>query len=254
MRLVASAVRRPRRRLHGSPSRFRAVLGITGEIAVTTGILLLLYWLWLFWWTSMLARGAADDLVTRYVHDLPPASAQHPPLRTDPPPILDEPGTGELIGILRVPSWNGLTTNAMPILQGTGRAILNQGAAGHYENTQMPGDIGNSAYAGHRRGYGNSFFYVDRLQSGARIVIETPETWYVYTVTGAEIVDPSEYQVTSPVPHHPERKPGKRLLTLTTCHSLTAGAYGNDHRWITYAEFAGWLPRAEGTPRGIDAA
>ena len=58
-------------------------------------------------------------------------------------------------------------------------------------------------------------------------------------------------EVVAPVPHHPEEVPTERLLTMTTCHSLTAGEWGNDHRWITYATFSYWMPRSEGRPASV---
>lgn len=226
----------------------RTVIAVCGELVVTAGVLALLYLVWLFWWTSVVANRHADEAVAAFAVSAPAVSAEPAELRTGDPPVMPAAAPGETIGLLRVPRWSGLTANAMPIVEGIGSDVLDRAAAGHYPSTQMPGDLGNVGLAGHRRTYGNSFRHVDLLREHDAIVVETAETWYVYQVTGWEIVEPTRSEVVAPVPHHPERAPTARLLTLTTCHSLTAGEYGNDHRWITYAELVGWLPRSDGTP------
>ncbi|TKR27318.1 class E sortase [Cellulomonas hominis] len=242
---------RTRRRSRCAP--LRTAVAVCGELVVTVGVLALLYLVWLFWWTSVVAGRHAADAVEAFAVAAPAGSAQPAELRIGDPPVLPAAEPGETIGLLRVPRWSGLTANAMPVVEGTGADVLDRAAAGHYPGTQMPGDVGNVGLAGHRRTYGNSFRYVDRLRVGDPIVIETAETWYVYEVTGWEIVHPASSDVVAPVPHHPERAPTARMLTLTTCHSLTTGEYGNDHRWITYAELVGWLPRGDGTPAVLTA-
>ena len=42
-----------------------------------------------------------------------------------------------------------------------------------------------------------------------------------------------------------------RYITLTTCHSLTTGEWGNDHRWIVHGKFSYWMPRTEGRPASV---
>ena len=232
-------------------TRLRSVLGVCGELVITFGVLVLAYGAWLFFWTSVDARADAHESVRAFSVAVAPAGGDVAPLHTEEPPVPPTPNLGDTLGVLQVPRWSGLTDNAMPIREGTRKAILDQAAAGHYVDSQLPGQVGNMALAGHRRTYGNSFRYVDRLRVGDALVVETADTWYVYRVNGSEIVRPDQSDVVAPVPHQPEVRPTQRLLTLTTCHSLTQGEYGNDHRWITYAELEGWLPRAEGTPAAL---
>ncbi|MFE7408354.1 class E sortase [Isoptericola sp. NPDC057559] len=235
--------RPPRRRSAGS-----AVVGGVGELLITLGVVLGLFVVWQLWWTSVEANAQAQEVVQEFRATLPPANPAVAELRTDDPPVPDPVGYGETIGTLIVPRWYGLTNNAMPIAEGTGMDVLDKAMAGHYEASQQVGDIGNFALAGHRRTHGNSFRHVDELKKGDQVIVETAKTWYVYEVTDHEIVTPDQVDVVAPVPHHPDQKPTERLLTLTTCHSLTLGEYGNDHRWITYATFVGWMDRADGTP------
>lgn len=236
---------RPRR------SAGAAVAGVLGEILITLGLVLGLYVVWQLWWTSVGATAQAQEIMADFEETLPPVVETAGELRTDDPPVPEPAAHGETTGVLIVPRWYGQTNNTMPIVEGTETALLDKAVAGHYPSTQQVGEVGNFALAGHRRTYGNSFRYVNELEPGDQVIVETATTWYVYEVTGHEIVDPTDVDVIAPVPNHPEQQPTERLLTLTTCHSLTLGEYGNDKRWITYATFVGWMDRAEGTPEQV---
>ncbi|WP_240930502.1 class E sortase [Isoptericola sp. BMS4] len=230
------------------------IVGGLGELLITVGVFLGLFVVWQLWWTSVEASAQATEIMDEFRHDLTPAKTEPAPegLVTDePPPVPDQVGYGETIGTLIVPEWYGLTNNAMPVVEGTGQDVLDQALAGHYEKSQQVGEVGNFALAGHRRTHGNSFRHVDELEKGDQIIVETADTWYVYEVMSEEIVTPDQVEVVAPVPHHPDQEPTDRLLTLTTCHSLTLGEYGNDHRWITYASFVGWMAREDGTPEQV---
>ncbi|WP_346774814.1 class E sortase [Cellulomonas sp. IC4_254] len=228
-----------------------SAVGVLGELMITLGVLLALLLVWQLWWTTVVARQDADAVLAEVRAALPPAAATTAALRTDDPPVPEPVGHGEVVGVLTVPRWDGLTRNAMPVVEGTTPDLLDRALAGRYPETQRVGEVGNVALAGHRRTFGDSFRYVDRLVPGDPVVIETASTWYVYEVTAHEVVDPSESSVLAPVPKQPGVAPAERLLTLTTCHSRTLGEYGNDQRWITYATFVGWLDRAEGTPEPV---
>ncbi|MEK8229161.1 sortase [Oerskovia sp. M15] len=128
-------------------------------------------------------------------------------LRTDDPPVPEAAAEGETIGVLVVPRWYGKTNNTMPIVQGTTTALLNKAVAGHYTQTQQVGEVGNFALAGHRRTYGNSFRFVNELVPGDQVIVETATTWYVYEVTGHEVVLPSQIDVIAPVPNQPGSSP-----------------------------------------------
>ena len=118
-------------------------------------------------------------------------------------------------------------------------------------NTQQLGEVGNFAIAGHRRTYGNSFRRIDLLQEGDEIIVSTAKTWYVFKVTGHELVKPEQVEVIAPVPNQPDAQPTDRYITLTTCHGSTAGEFGNDLRWIVHAKFAYWMDRSEGRPESV---
>jgi sortase A len=83
---------------------------------------------------------------------------------------------------------------------------------GHFPDTPLPGQLGNSAIAGHRTTYGQPFHNVDKLDNGDEIIVTTPAGRFVYRVTGQQIVSPSDYQVVATT------DPSRATITLTSCH------------------------------------
>lgn len=238
---------------HGArrvPARI-GVLGFLGELLLTLGIVVGLFVVWQLWWTGIgPVQEAREQVAQFYEHVAPAAPEPVAPdgLRTDDVPDVPQVGHGETLGVLVVPDWADKTQNRMPIVEGVTPDILDRAFAGHYPGTATPGQLGNFSVAGHRRSYGNNFLHVPDLEAGDAVVVETAETWFVYRVTGHEIVTPDRTDVVAPVPGKPAAEPDRRLLTMTTCHSVRYGAFGNDHRWIVHAELEGWLPRSAGTP------
>lgn len=83
---------------------------------------------------------------------------------------------------------------------------------GHFPDTPLPGQLGNTAIAGHRTTYGQPFHNVDQLQVGDDIQVTTLSGDFTYKVTGTQIVSPSDYQVISTT------DPTKATITLVSCH------------------------------------
>ncbi len=99
---------------------------------------------------------------------------------------------------------------------------------GHFPDTPLPGQLGNSAIAGHRTTYGQPFRNVDRLAVGDEIRVTTLSGVYVYRVTGQQIVSPSDYQVVATT------DPTRANLTLTSCHP----AFTARERIVIFSELA----------------
>ncbi len=97
------------------------------------------------------------------------------------------------------------------VVAGVATSDLKKGP-GHYPETPLPGQLGNSAIAGHRTTFGQPFFDVDKLANGDEIVVTTLAGRFVYRVTGQQIVSPSDYQVVATT------DPTRATLTLTSCH------------------------------------
>jgi len=83
---------------------------------------------------------------------------------------------------------------------------------GHFPETPLPGQLGNSAIAGHRTTYGQPFYDIDQLQPGDDIVVTTLNGQYIYVVSGQQIVSPDDYQVVTTTDRT------VATLTLTSCH------------------------------------
>jgi len=210
-----------------------------GELLITAGLVVALFLVWQLWWTGIDANASAQAVATQF-HDKQVESPKTEGTKHyDDPPVMEKVGYGETIGMLVVPKWYGVTNNNMPIMEGTGSDVLDQAAAGHYPDS------------GHRRTYGNSFRRIDLLQEGDEIVVSTANTWYVFKVTGHELVQPEQVEVIAPVPNQPDVQPTERYITLTTCHGSTTGEFGNDQRWIVHAKFEYWMDRAEGRPASV---
>ncbi|MFD0637631.1 class E sortase [Catenulispora yoronensis] len=148
------------------------------------------------------------------------------PLRAaQPPPTTFAPSEG--FGLMTIPA---IGKADIPIMEGTDKEkVLDKGAVGHYTTpkTAMPWDAtGNFAVAAHRRTYGEPFRYINELQAGDHVVVETSHGWFVYTLD-KELpqTDPANIGTIAPVPKGgPYTKPG-RYLTLTTCTPEWASTY-----------------------------
>ena len=170
------------------------------------------------------------------------------PERADPgdPVVMGAPGNAEVFGTLIVPRFGA--DWAWPLAGGTGlEDVLNVRRVGHYDGTQMPGEVGNMVLAAHRTGWGSPFIDANKLQVGDPIFIETQDGWYEYTVRSHEYVTPSGVGVLDPVPQMPGAAATDRILTLTTCNPL----HSVSERLINYAVYETWYPRSGGAPAEI---
>lgn len=141
--------------------------------------------------------------------------------------INNEPVTVNNVLVMRVPRFgpNWVRT----IREGVSEAQLNSGI-GHYPQTNKVGERGNYGLAGHRTGWGDALFNIDRLVKGDEVRITSPTRDYVYTVVCHVVVSPEEVGVLSTVPNQKCAGSGK-LLTLTTC----TPKYINTSRYIVFA-------------------
>jgi sortase A len=145
------------------------------------------------------------------------------PTTAAPVPVLELPpiSEGDPIARIEIPrigvgKW---------VVAGVETSDLKKGP-GHYPDTPLPGQLGNSAIAGHRTTFGQPFFDVDKLEIGDEIVVTTLAGRFVYRVTGQEIVSPSDYHVIATT------DPTVATLTLTSCHPK----YTARERIIVYSE------------------
>jgi sortase A len=234
--------RRPRRQV--------SVVGVTGELLITGGVLVLLFLGWQLWLQDILVGGAQDAQAQKLGQQWQQSGPTTPPPSTGPgdPVVRKAPGNAKVFGLLIVPRWGKHWERK--IAQGTGvNDVLDAIGVGHYPGTQMPGEVGNFAIAAHRHAYGGGFEYVHELHVGDNIYVETKDGWYQYSFRDIQYVQPTEVNVLQPVPMRPGVKPTDRILTMTTCNPFFSTA----ERMIGYALFDAWYPRADGPPHQIAA-
>lgn len=219
------------------------VMSGVGQTMLTVGLVLGLFVVWQLYVTTWQVQGATAAAVESFTKSgVTEATQTTEEQRRDPPPPVTIPAVGQTFGTLHVPRWDAMV---IPIMEGTTSAVLDTGYAGHYAETQGPGELGNFALAAHRRSYGNSFRRVEELQVGDPLVVETAQAWLVYQVSSTEVVLPTQGEVIHPVPHQPKSTvPTERMMTLTTCHP----EYGNTERFIVYSKLSYWVPRSAGRP------
>ncbi len=235
----------------------RTVVGAVGELAITAGVLLLLFVAWELGFvavTTNRAQAATVDSLERQFAQPTPAPTTSPatPAPTDTPtatvapttPAIPVPPPGDAFAILRIPRLGSAW--AKPVYQGVGLDVLAKGI-GHYPDTQLPGQVGNTAYAGHRAGHGNPLIDIDTIRPGDAIVVETADTYVIYRVDRSEIVPPTDINVLAPVPDRPGVTPTEAWLTLTSCEPK----YGSTNRFIVFAKLDRSIPRAQGLPPDV---
>jgi sortase A len=155
------------------------------------------------------------------------------------------PRSSRAYAVLRIPRLH----LRVPIAEGTDKQkVLNKGYVGHYRHTQQAGDSGNFALAGHRNTHGEPFRYLNHLEKGDKVEVETAGATYTYTV-GQVLprTSPGDSGVIAPVPRSLTRPsygydtPG-RYLTLTTC----TPEYTSRYRLVVWGTLTSTRPRAGG--------
>lgn len=229
------------------------ILGISGELILTIGIVIMLFVVYEAYWTNIQSDHEQSQAKSQL--DDKWANA-HNTVNAD---------EGEAIGKLRIPTFGSDWNYA--IIQGTSASDLSRGP-GHYTRTQNPGDKGNFALAGHRVGRGAPFNDLGYLKTCDSIVVETRESWYVYRVLpidekgadreqslahctsptlakqattgeyastrGRSITTPSNISTIAPVPGKEDSTPESSelsIITLTTCHPQ----FSNAERMVIHA-------------------
>lgn len=265
----------------------RTVLRGLGQTLITLGVVVLLFVVYEVYVTDLFGHqkqqaatsavdqawaGAESQSTSTVVVSNPDQLVTDPRQRTPSYQTL----TGEGFAKLYVPSFGA--DYVFTVVEGTNDDDLYIGP-GHYSNTQLPGQEGNFAVAGHRVSKGSPFNDLGLLSSCDAMVVETQSDWFVYRVLpmadevaswagtqrahcdgvaaqtgdyadvyGREITVPSDYAQVLPVPHVNSTAvpPGaERLITLTTCHPQFSDAQRMIIHGVlvhSYAKSPGFLP------------
>jgi sortase A len=192
--------------------RFAAALGRT---LITLGVLTLLFAAYQLWGTGIYTAQQQDQLRRQFTSELHQATPHTPPTTvpsptttaTTTPPSPPLPPSGDAVAQIRIPK---IGVDDI-VVNGIGRDDLRKGP-GHYPATPLPGQLGNSAIAGHRTTYGAPFGNLDQLATGDEILFRTVQGSFSYRVYNQIVVDPSDVSVLTPDPNRPA------TITLTTCN------------------------------------
>jgi sortase A len=199
------------------------------------GVLLVSFVAYQLWGTGLYEEQAQSHLKSELTHTLhhalPTGTAELtdtqrfglPALAHQTAPTLPDPAVNDPVGLLSIPKI-GIND---AIVEGVGEAQLEQGP-GHYPGTALPGQPGNVGIAGHRTTYAHPFYNLDALGPGDNVYILTGQGFFKYTVTGSQVVAPTDVAVLNTTA-------GRSTLTLTTCNPRYSAAT----RLVVSAEFDG---------------
>nr|WP_240541052.1 class E sortase [Bifidobacterium colobi] len=226
-------------------------LGILAELLLTAAAICALYIVWQMWWTGVEAEQAQNQTTQSAEWSAPGSdgngsTAIAKAQQGDPPVQPKDPKYGDLIAQVYIPRFGSQWHRNL--VEGTTLEQINRHGLGHYQTSQLPGQLGNFALAGHRNGYGQPLGDVDKLQEGDAIIVRTKDYWYVYHYTRYEIVLPTEVRVIAANPENPNAEPTKRMITMTTCEPKYTTP---THRWISYGELAYWAKVSDGVPKEL---
>lgn len=247
-------------RASGAGSR---IVGLLGELMIIAGGLLGLYVVWQLFYTDI----EANSIQAETIQELPwayapantaPITAGEPTsdepktipdelkLSPDTAPVMDEPKFATTFATFYVPRWG--SDYVKPISEGVDRhKILDRLGIGHYPHTGMPGALGNFAISAHRTTYGKPFNRIAEIKAGDYLIVQTKEAWYVYRVTGHEIVKPTAVKVIAPVPNKPGAEPDDHYITMTSCHPMFSAA----ERYVVHGVLEYWSPVGNGVPEEL---
>ncbi len=193
------------------PEMIRRVVRGTGKTLIATGILVLLFVAYQLWGTGLAHNRAQKSLRSEFTSRLAagPTTTTAPDSST--PTTAVQPVADGAVALMKIPKI-GVD---QVVREGVGVEDLKDGP-GHYPDTQLPGELGNSAIAGHRTTYGAPFNRLDELDVGDPIEVTTLNGVFRYEVMEEKIVSPDEVSVLDDTPD--------ARLTLTTCNPKYSAA------------------------------
>lgn len=130
---------------------------------------------------------------------IPPGGRQN--LGGDKHPMVPHPAFGMVV----IPKI-GLVH---PLFEGIEEAVIHWGP-GHWPGSPLPGNRGNSVFAGHRVTHTRPFLDIDRLAPGDKMVFHLATGTHTYEVTDHLIVGPQDVWITN--------QTAEPTVTLFACH------------------------------------
>ncbi|MDO4685248.1 MAG: class E sortase [Corynebacterium sp.] len=254
---------------HAARPRRISFTMILGELFITAGVLFFLFAFYESYWTNLEAskqQSRVSDKLDEEWQNVNPRQKLNPEL-------------GEAFARMYIPAFG--SDFHFAIVEGTSDADLLAGP-GRYTDSQLPGEPGNFAVAGHRVGKGAPFNDLGNLEVCDAIIVETSTQWQVYrvlpidaageqrrtealnclspeqaerittgdysAVNGRIITLPGNVSTINPIPglESAEVLPEmESLMTMTTCHPQ----FSNAERMIVHAMLVRSEPKQPGGPR-----
>jgi sortase A len=192
-----------------------------GWTLIVSGAVVLLYVVYLLWFTNFETGRAQTDLAQTWALEVPDQPAPVVESDDEPTPVEEpEPDEPIELGDAYAALWferDGeriVNDEVLYIVEGVDLSLLRAGP-GHYPGSDRPGGAGNLAIAGHRTTYGAPFWSVNELTEGDTIhVIDRQGREWTYAYAEQRIVRPQDVEVIYPDP----LGTGAPTITLTTCH------------------------------------
>jgi sortase A len=96
-----------------------------------------------------------------------------------------------------------------PVYEGVTLTVVDHGP-GHWPGSAVPGQLGNSVFAGHRVTHSHPFRRIHELAPGDDIVFKMQNGTFSYKMTGHQIVTPKDVHIVNPTTD--------ATVTLFACH------------------------------------
>lgn len=210
------------------------VVGFVGKSFIATGLLLLGLVVYQLWGTGIETRRAQSVLRKEFnsiIAATGPTATSIKPTTTGGTsaflPVVDA------LALIEIPSIN----ISKIVVEGITPKDLRRGP-GHFPNTPLPGEMGNSAIAAHRTSYDAPFGNLNTIAPDDVIYITTPKGKFAYTVKEVSVVAPDKTSVLANTPQ-------VATLTLITCHPR----FSTSQRLVVRAELSSTAPTT--TPSSV---
>jgi sortase A len=224
--------------IHGQgvgPVAFRAVtfariLGAVGRVMVAAGVVLLLFVAYQLWGTGFQTRAAQQGLAGTFSEQ---AAAAEAAAELERAALIEQIygslQAGDPVARLQIPA---IGVDYI-VVQGVDLKTLESGP-GHFPETPLPGQPGNSAIAGHRATFDAPFNRLDELTPGDEITVTTLQGTFTYEVMPQPVIggDPLGYYLVAPTAVEILDDKGDNRLTLMGCHPR----YGATQRIVVEAK------------------
>jgi len=196
-----------------------------GWALVVSGAVVLLYVVYLLWFTNFETERAQNDLAETWAESVPDGTAVETGEAvegSDEVVVEDDIEVGDAYAVL----WferdgeRVVHDEVLYVVEGVSLDRLRSGP-GHYPDSDRPGGAGNLSIAGHRTTYGAPFWSLNELEEGDTIhVIDREGREWVYAYREQQVVAPTELWVVGQDP----LETGEPTITLTTCHPRGSAA------------------------------